>query len=225
MNNFNYKNETDSSLRGRTDWDIIELDYNIDVPNLVEWYNDCVERYRHMCFDISMKQYMTTKAREIETPKSGVQYSYMISWPVEKDIPIPPSFLADLSIYPEINSSDYESSFKVMDKFKYGYMNTLYQLLGDDILKALRITIHEPGAVIDKHNDGNNSIRFHIPIITDDKAYFYYGDNNERKYNLKVGKMYIINTHITHSTVNDGNSTRAHLLSHPTNIDKLLHGF
>jgi quercetin dioxygenase-like cupin family protein len=221
----NYKNESDSSLRGRTDWDIIELDYNVDVPKLIEWYTDCIDRFKHLRFDMSMKEYLTINARGIETPKTGNQYSYMISWPVDKDIPIPPSFLADSTIYPEINSSDYEKSFKVMDKFKYGYMRTLYDLMGDDLLKALRITIHEPGAVIDKHNDGANSIRFHIPIVTDDEAYFYYGDSSERKYNLVAGKMYIINTHITHSTVNEGNNTRAHLLSHPVNIDNLLHEF
>ena len=51
----------------------------------------------------------------------------------------------------------------------------------------------------------------HIPIQTTDESWFYFGDT---RYNLKVGKAYIINSLRPHRPNNLGDKHRIHLFFH-----------
>ena len=81
------------------------------------------------------------------------------------------------------------------------------------------VTCHAPGNTIGLHEDESNEdeidyIRVQIPIITNDKAVFMFDDE---EYNFKEGSAYLINTHTSHGTRNDGDTYRIHLvLSIPT---------
>jgi hypothetical protein len=213
--------KTEQQLRESTDWDILELNFNVDVSKLVEWYNAVETQWPQLKFNLGRVDLIKEKSNlssNIDIVSSGI-HSFGISWPVETDLPIPPKFAARTDLYPETTFADFEQRMKVMDRYKFGYFNYLLEQLGEDSLAWSRITVHDSGAKIDTHTDGPKTIRMHIPIITNDEAWFCWGD---KKYNLKPGKIYLINTGINHSTNNDGKTTRAHIISHPTNVSWLL---
>jgi len=213
--------KTEQQLRESTDWDIIELNFNVDVPKLVEWYNSVETQWPELKFNLGRTDLIKEKSNlssNIDIISAGV-HSYGMSWPVETDLPIPPRFAARPELYPEAQLLDFEQRMKVMNRYKFGYFNTLLEQLGEDAFAWSRITVHDAGASIGTHTDGLNSIRMHIPIITNDDALFCWED---RKYVLKPGCVYLINTGIKHSTNNKGATTRSHIISHPTNVSWLL---
>lgn len=71
------------------------------------------------------------------------------------------------------------------------------------------IAAHPPKTFINFHTDSDHSLKIHIPIYTNDSALFCFEDNS---YTMPAdGSMYLVNTDLLHSTVNNGNSTRIHL--------------
>jgi len=213
--------KSEQELRNSTDWDIVELKLDIDVSRLADWYNTVEEQFSKLKFNLGMLHLIKEKnqlASNIDIISPGV-YSYGVSWPVEQSLPIPPRFAAKTELYPEVEFTDFEEQMQVMEIYKFGYFKELLEMLGEDTFSWSRITIHDASASIDKHSDGPNTIRLHIPIITNNNAWFYWGD---KQYNLKPGKVYLINTSKTHSTANLGSTTRAHIISHPVNVAWLL---
>jgi hypothetical protein len=91
-------------------------------------------------------------------------------------------------------------------------MNTLLDMLGEDSFKQCIITEHGPEATIQTHKD-SNAKKLHIPLATNEQALFTFGENREVKFNMRVGKIYILNTSAFHGTENYGESTRAHFIT------------
>ena len=211
---------TKEDLENSTDWHFLELNMPIDVDELTKWYNEVLATMEHLRFNTSKTEFV--KPNVMESILVGDLHSFGISWPVEKDIPIPPRYAARPDLYPEIGNNEdmFSDQMKVMEKYKFGYFKELYDEYGEKFFSWSRITIHDPGARIDPHIDGGvHTFRLHIPIVTNDDAMFYWGDT---PYNFKVGKTYLINTSTTHSTDNKGNTERAHIISHPMNVDWIL---
>ena len=55
--------------------------------------------------------------------------------------------------------------------------------------------------------------KLHIPLVTNEDALFTFGKEREVKYNMKVGKIYILNTNAYHGTENNGKTDRAHFIT------------
>jgi hypothetical protein len=213
----------EGDLRGKTDWDFIELKMSIDVPALNNWYNTVKEQHANLKFNFSMshllkKDTINSSYKDILSP--GI-HSYGLSWPAQQTLPIPPRYAANPNLYPEttLPHEDFEKNMKIMDQYKFGYFNHLLAELGEDTFAWSRITVHDAGASILPHNDGFGTIRLHIPITTNNRAWFNWSD---RKYNFVPGKVYLINTYAEHHTSNDGTTERTHIISHPTNVAWLL---
>ena len=207
---------TEEELRSNLDWDFIKLNFDIDLEKLHSWYYEVIQQFPNLKFNSSMTHLITN----IDVVTEGVN-CWGMSWPVEQDLPIPPKYAARPDLYPETTVTDEEfgPKMKIMERYKFGYFNELLNKLGEDTFSYARIAAHEPGAVIHPHTDGAHTIRLHIPIITNDEALFCWGD---KKYNFKPGCVYLINTAPEHSTINNGDTTRAHIISYPTNINWLL---
>lgn len=149
-----------------------------------------------------------------------------LKWVIrEKDLPPAPDAISTLGIYgygilsnlddvdipcnpPGNSNKDYKhKKFTKPTKLVFG--------IADQILKKfpmceeLAITAHPPNSSIPPHVDKDNHFRIHIPISTNNQAWFYHGST---KMNLEVGKAYIINTKKMHSTINNGNTDRIHIL-------------
>lgn len=74
--------------------------------------------------------------------------------------------------------------------------------------RQLSIAAHPPGTKINLHTDSDNYLKIHIPIKTNDKAYFNFEDT---QFVLQPGKMYLVNTNKLHGTSNEGDTYRTHL--------------
>jgi len=71
------------------------------------------------------------------------------------------------------------------------------------------ISAHPPGTTINQHIDNYEFLKVHMPIKTNKNSFFVFGD---KRYNLEVGKAYLINTMREHGTTNDGDTDRIHLI-------------
>jgi hypothetical protein len=215
--------KTKEELENDNSWHFIELTkMHIDVPKLTKWYDDVLTTLPHLRFNFSRQDLV--KPGVMQNILLGPMHSFGMSWPVEQELPIPPRYAALPHLYPEtlVDEDLFSSQMKVMEQYKFGYFKELFELYGEDFFSWARITVHESTAKIDPHSDsegGDDMYRLHIPIITNDDAMFNWDDSS---YNFKVGKAYLINTSITHSTHNKGTTTRSHIISHPKNIKWIL---
>jgi uncharacterized RmlC-like cupin family protein len=206
------------------DWDIIELELTTNIELLTAWYQEIVSKFSNLRFDFSQIELLKEEYQKDVTSRHGYEdvlngsiHSWTLDWPAEKDIPIPPTFAATDRLYPELLT---DAEFKIQNKYKFGYFDTMCQVLGEDTFCFSRITQHDTDAVISKHVDAGLGLRLHIPIVTSNASQFLYGEQLDRSYTFTPGRIYIINAKIPHSTVNQGPS-RAHIISDPP-IDKLL---
>ena len=62
--------------------------------------------------------------------------------------------------------------------------------------------------------------RLHIPIITNDKCFFYF-PKHKQDFFLEEGKVYLVNTTETHTFVNSSTDHRIHLVGCIDNKDYL----
>jgi hypothetical protein len=60
------------------------------------------------------------------------------------------------------------------------------------------------------HTDPHDTLRFHIPIITTDNAFFLVNDKVFRM--DTIGQLYVLNTQLKHTAVNTDNTNRLHLV-------------
>ena len=216
---------TEQELRNNKNWHFIELSkMSIDVDRLVDWYTYVSTNLSHLKFNFGRTDLILGVEEQTDDSsvlKGGI-HSYGLSWPVEQDLPLPPRFAARPDLYPETVGSeeDFNSRVRVMDRYKFGYFKDLYNLYGEDFFAWARITVHDAGAEIKPHTDGEKNVfRIHIPILTNKDALFCWGDSI---YNFEVGKAYLINTSIPHCTINNGTTERSHIITHPRNVSWIL---
>lgn len=207
------------------DWDVIELDLQINVDLVNDYYARLTTDLAHFCFDFNSKEYIrpeiyeTFKAEGRMGNYLGNVGAWSVSWPVERDIPCPSKSQANLEKYPELQQydvhaikTDFYYDAKPQEKYKFGLLNKLLETLTDKSLRQILIAKHPPGLQVRTHTDGPAK-KVHIPLFTNKDAYFTFGEFGERKYQMEVGKIYIINPLVPHGTINGGSTDRVHLLS------------
>ena len=79
-----------------------------------------------------------------------------------------------------------------------------------------RIAVMDPGAYIGDHIDYNTdySVRYHIPLTTNDDCGFHVIDRKGVKHEQKMlpGECWFLNQGLKHSAWNKGKTTRAHII-------------
>ena len=207
------------------DWDVIELDLQIDKKLIEEYYKVLTTDLADFCFDFNSKEYIRSEIYET-FKKEGRMGNYLgnvgawsVSWPVERDIPCPSKSQANLEKYPELLKYDVDAvktdfyyDAKPQQKYMFGLMNKLIDMLSEKSLRQMLIAKHPSGLVVRTHTDGPAK-KLHIPLFTNKDAFFTFGENRERRYHMEVGKIYIINPLGPHGTENLGDTDRVHLLS------------
>jgi hypothetical protein len=207
------------------DWDIIELDISINKALAHEYVDALESKLQHLCFTFDSKEFLKEEVYESFKKTNSVgNYegnvgAWTISWPMNRDIPCPSKRHANLEKYPELKKYDLEIAVSdfyydciTQDAYRFGLMIELEKLLTIRSLRQLMVSKHFPGLIVKTHVDGPAK-KLHIPLRTNKEAFFTFGDNRERRYNLEVGKVYIINTTVSHGTENFGDTSRYHLLS------------
>jgi uncharacterized RmlC-like cupin family protein len=208
-----------------TDWDVIELDLQIDKDLVNDYYKTLTTDLADFCFDFNSKDYIRPEIYET-FKKEGRMGNYLgnvgawtVSWPVERDIPCPSKTQANIEMYPELKKYDDETlttefyyDAKPQKRYMFGLMQKLFDTLSESALRQVLIARHPPGLRVNIHKDSELK-KLHIPLHTNKDAKFLFGENGERQYQMEVGKIYIINPLVPHGTENLGDDERVHILS------------
>lgn len=220
IKNYNPDMLTDEFLHTSSDWDLIELDVNLDIEKLTEWYNETSKEFDYLRFDFDTSPNKLDVALSKEMVKEGF-CGYMcgpisgitFAWPIERDEPLPPPVQANPEQFPEVNYNTFRDDAKIMQKFRKGYLLEMLELLGEDSFRQMVMVTHHPGMQILQHVDTRN-LKVHIPVETHENSFFHFGKDRELgKYHLQLGKVYILNTGVWHGTSNEGDKDRTHIIT------------
>jgi len=231
IKNYDPEQLTTEFLHNTNDWDLIELNYDLDPEKITEWYTQFSKDFGHLRFEFDK---MTEKV-DLEVSKSMTAQGYCgyycgpidgltLAWPIERYEPLPPPLQAHPDVFPEVQYSTFINDAKILSRFRTGYFEEIINILGEDSLRQAIITTHHPGMYIPQHVDSKR-LKLHIPVVTHDNSFFHFGEKLEHgKYNLKVGKIYILNTGDWHGTTNEGDKYRSHIISRilPEQIQKII---
>lgn len=224
IKNYNPLNHgiTKSFLYDTNDWDLIELNYSVDVKQLQQWWKLIKQDFDYMFFNFNDMYEKLNLEKSKEMVEQGFCGYYCgpidgitISWPKERYEPLPPPAQCNLEIFPEVNYNTFLDDAKIMPKLYFGYFKKLVDDLGKDAFRQAIVTRHHPGMYIRQHRD-SKVLKLHIPIESDSNSYFHFGENKERKYHMKPGKVYILNTGDWHGTSNDTEVYRSHIITRVT---------
>jgi hypothetical protein len=213
---------THDFLYNNNNWDIIELNYNIDSDQLKIWWDNIKENFSHMFFDFN-KMY---EKLNLEKSKEMVEQGYCgyycgpidgvtLAWPTERYEALPPPAQCSSEMYPEVVYDTFIDDAKIMPKLYFGYFKKLVEDLGVDAFRQAIVTRHYPGMYIRQHID-SKVLKLHIPIESNENSYFHFGKNKERSYHMKEGKAYILNTGDWHGTTNESEDCRSHIITRVT---------
>lgn len=231
LKDYNPEDLTYDLLYNTNDWDLIELNYDVDVARLTKWYSSLREEFNdlHFKFDQnSDKLNLEVSGQMVKEGYCGIYCGPIegltLAWPKERYEPLPPPKQANPDVFPEVNYETYNTDAKILSRFRTGYFAELIDILGEDSFRQAIITTHYPGMKILQHID-SKVLKLHIPIETNTEAYFHFGKDKELgKYNLKVGKIYILNTGDWHGTSNEGTVKRSHIITRvsPEQIQQII---
>ena len=233
-------------IRGN-DWDFIVLNKKVNANGIKQYWKDVYNNLGYLRFNFTEHtQYIkepeeSTGAIGYHTNQSDKKFhnanlgnkskisSFTFAWPIQRDIPLPPPWAANVNMFPELNEFIDEDNrikkdidphnFVMLDQYMFGEFKNIWDSWGKNYLVNTRITMHEPEMVVPLHTDGY-MCRIHIPM-TEDSSLFYWGECWDRSYRWEPGNVYLINSHITHSTTNFGPNIRANILSSIDN-DKII---
>jgi len=217
IKNYNAADFTDNFIKSN-DWDIIELNVQLDPAQLTEYINQVKTTLAHLYFDFTYKDYLRPDVYErfIKENKvfnyAGNIGGWTVSWPADRDIPCPGQHQALPEKYPELENCDFYYDSTIMSCYNFGYLKTIREHLTDACLRQMLLSKHHPGLDVLKHVDGPRK-KLHIPFETNPDVVFAFGDDLERSYHMELGKIYMINPLVPHGTSNGGNTDRIHLLT------------
>lgn len=222
IKNYNPLEITKELLYNTNDWDLVELNYNIDPNKLQRWFEKVDKHYKNLWFTFDSNPNKIDVSLSKELVEKGYCGYYCgpiegmsLAWPIERYEPLPPPTQCNLEEYPEVNKETFVNDAKILSKLRFGYFDTLINELGEDSFRQALITRHYPGMYIKQHVD-SKTLKLHIPIQSDENAYFHFGENRDRSYHMKPGKVYILNTGDWHGTSNNTDHTRTHIITRVT---------
>lgn len=212
-------NITNEFLIESNDWDLVELNYNLDGAQLKQWWDEILLQFPNTIFNFNKNYDKLNLEKSKEMVENGYCGYYCgpidgitLAWPVEKYEPLPPPHQCNVEMYPEVNIDTFIHDAKVLPKYKFGYYSFLIDLFGEDAFRQSIASRHYPGMYIRQHLDSKR-LKLHIPVETTEETLFHFGKERERKYHMKLGKAYILNTGDWHGTSNETPNFRTHLIS------------
>lgn len=212
---------TNDFLYNTTDWDIVELNCNLDGEKLSAWYQEIYEEFQFMRFafnDNPQKLDLDKSTELVARGHCGIYCGPIdgltLAWPKERYEPLPPPVQANLEVFPEVNYDTFFDDAKLLSRFRKGYFAELVDMLGEDSFHQAIIATHHDGMYIRPHVD-STVLKLHIPVETHEGAFFHFGPNSERKYHMKLGKVYVLNAKSWHATTNEGGK-RSHIITRIT---------
>lgn len=171
-----------------------KLDLDINLTYALEYLNTLESKFIHLRWDAD-NNLDSVRDADLQDNIEGVY-----GWGIQSN-------LADLSIpCPPYNIHKEATDIYRNTPLVFGFAEQLLEIF--PYARQMSIAAHPPGARIRTHTDSDTWLKIHVPLITNDKSYFIF--NNEQ-FVLSPGNAYLINTSVPHSTSNEGDSFRVHL--------------
>jgi hypothetical protein len=101
-----------------------------------------------------------------------------------------------------------------LDPKQHTFMQEIYDFLGADQSGVCVFYYLSPGAVLHAHRDltgasSNARIRFHIPVITNDKVFF---NVSKKRVIMAHDELWALDTSYLHEVKNESSETRVHIV-------------
>ena len=130
---------TNEFLFETNDWDLIELNYNVDIEKLQQWYDKFIIDFEHLKFNFDNNSDKLNSETSKEMVENGYCGQYCgpiegitLAWIDEIYEPLPPTKQLNKEKYPTIDTNIFKNESKVLSKFRTGYLDYLINLTGDD---------------------------------------------------------------------------------------------
>lgn len=175
------------------DFEVKELtNIKFSYDDLLDYYYEIIGNYQHL------------KWTPIETNIGYHKVHNIYSWAIQSNLkdptkPCPP--------YDIKHDTEVIGTFDNPTELIFGFAKFLIDAIPE--IRQTVISAHPPGTMINQHIDNYEFLKIHIPIKTNKNSFFVFED---KKYNLEIGKAYLINTMREHGTTNDGDTDRIHLI-------------
>lgn len=200
---------------------VIELNVNINLDELREYYHTIVQDFQHRKFIfMEQKDYIRPEAycdSQVETfgeNKEDDLVKMPEGWAIQNYLKDPEQIPAPWNVL----TNDFTDGTQATPLL-FG----IAQRIVDKFPKCFRlgISLAWPGSYIPAHID--NAWHVHIPIYSPPNAFFDFDDVSER-YNLQAGKVYLLDTTQNHSIHNLDVEDRPHMLFSvkPEDVESVL---
>lgn len=174
---------------------IEELDIVFDLKEALDYLNLLETTYSYLRWNATPENLEKTNDVELQEEIRGVY-----GWGIQSNLtnlnePCPPYHVH------QNGNKEYRDTILV-----FGFIKKIKNLFPNS--RQFSIAAHPQGTKIRRHKDNSKYYKIHVPLITNDKAWFIFDDS---RHVLTPGKFYLINTEKEHSTFNEGSGIRIHL--------------
>lgn len=231
-----------------TDWDLIELPTTIDTNSWKAWYESVVSQFDDYAYSpLEHKELVGTNHLKdfvfdyIKKSVWGNPKQWLLQWGVQREGVIPPVTAADPNYFTEMKQ-DFDSNREQLSHYMFGVYKELHSILGEDSFQTTKLLQYLSGEGLKPHVDivDDYLFRLSIQIKTNADVKWVFSDSHTellhvvhdhteptsegREYTLEEGKMYLVNTRITHSLRNLGTDTVVILQTDPKDsaLERLL---
>jgi len=175
--------------------DIRFLPVSVDIEKLRTWYKELKTKYDHL-------KWSANDNINVDEGVGGHNLNGMYGWALQSNLedlnkPCPPYNIT------KENKLEYRDT-----EAMFGYVKKIKEFF--PYAKQFSVAVHPPGVKVNTHTDSDDLLKVHVPIYTNQKAYFLFPPTV--KYILPDnGRMTLVNTTALHGTLNEGDSERVHL--------------
>lgn len=169
---------------------------------------------------------------------------WMMQWSYDRSGVLPSISNGNIMLYPELADPTFNVSNTNLLKYMFGAYETYHQLLGNECFQSAKLLEFQSGDGLQPHVDvdvakeGKWKFRLSFQLATNSDAWWRFSDDisphlsklnslpsttsHSREYKLESGKVYLVNTAVTHAVKNDGESVWVMIQSDPN--DSVLNG-
>lgn len=177
----------------------------------------------------------------------GSPWQWMLQWSYDRYGILPSIANGNRVLYPELADPNFDVSTTNLSHYMFGAYQTYHDMLGDECFRTTKLLEFcsgdglQPHVDVDVVREGKWKFRLSFQLNVDSDAWWRFSDvssphlskadcvvetesNDYREYRLETGKVYLVNTAVTHSIKNEGSTSCIIIQSDPNDetINRLL---
>lgn len=229
------------------DWDLIELPVTLDVVAWHNWYDTIKNELEDYSFSLKNDRTLIGSDFSRELIYENILRSvwgdpkqWMLQWGIQREGVIPPTVGANPDYFLEMKE-DFDPSRVNLKQYMFGAYEKFHIAFDDGSFKVCKLLEYAPNEGLKPHVDivngfmprilihiKNNdaSVRFcdEAPALLTEEYHSEESEISVRVHKLQEGKVYLLNTAVTHYIKNDTDQTTALIQMDPSDsiLDRLL---